>query len=252
MSYLGRSAKLSLKAQEKVSFLATAGQTEKTGLSYIPTFVEVHLNGFLLTDGIDYTATNGNSVDFIVALVSLDEVTVISLKTFTVADHYTKSAADTLLAAKLDAAGPLPAIDGSALTGVGKVLQVVRNYTASGAYISTTSTTLVASGISVTITPKVIGSTILIDFSSTMSQRSAAGAMLAIMYQDGAAMAGSGTYHITYNNLGYLPLVFGGSFVATSLSPIVFEPYFKSSNGGITYFNHTGNSYHITATEVGA
>ena len=34
MSYLGRSAKLSLKAQEKVSFLATAGQTVKTGLSY--------------------------------------------------------------------------------------------------------------------------------------------------------------------------------------------------------------------------
>ena len=100
MSYLGRSAKLSLKAQEKVSFLATAGQTSKTGLSYTPSFIEVYVNGVLLTDTTDFTATNGNSITFTVALLLNDEVTVISLKTFTVADHYTKSDADTLLAAK--------------------------------------------------------------------------------------------------------------------------------------------------------
>jgi len=100
MSYLGRSAKLSLKAQEKVSFLATAGQTVKTGLSYTPSFVEVYVNGVLLTDTTDFTATNGNSVTFTVALLLNDEVTVISLKTFTVADHYSKTEADTLLAAK--------------------------------------------------------------------------------------------------------------------------------------------------------
>ena len=96
MSYLGRSAKLSLKAQEKVSFLATAGQTSKTGLSYTPSFIDVYVNGVLLTDTTDFTATNGNSITFTVALLLNDEVTVISLKTFTVADHYTKSDADTL------------------------------------------------------------------------------------------------------------------------------------------------------------
>ena len=100
MSYLGRSAKLSLKAQEKVSFLATAGQTSKTGLSYTPSFVEVYVNGVLLTDTTDFTATNGNSITFTVALLLNDEVTVISLKTFSVADHYSKTEADTLLAAK--------------------------------------------------------------------------------------------------------------------------------------------------------
>ena len=105
MSYLGRSAKLSLKAQEKVSFLATAGQTVKTGLSYTPTFVEVYVNGVLLTDTTDFTATNGNSITFTVALLLNDEVTVISLKTFSVADHYNKTEADTLLAAKLPLAG---------------------------------------------------------------------------------------------------------------------------------------------------
>ena len=96
MSYLGRSGKLSLKAQEKVSFLATAGQTVKTGLSYTPSFVEVYVNGVLRTDTTDCTATNGSSVTFTVALLVNDEVTVISLKTFTVADHYTKSEVDTL------------------------------------------------------------------------------------------------------------------------------------------------------------
>ena len=106
MSYLGRSAKLSLKAQEKVSFLATAGQTSKTGLSYTPSFIEVYVNGVLLTDTTDFTATNGNSVTFTVALLLNDEVTVISLKTFTVADHYSKTEADTLLAAKSPLASP--------------------------------------------------------------------------------------------------------------------------------------------------
>ena len=106
MSYLGRSAKLSLKAQEKVSFLATAGQTSKTGLSYTPSFVEVYVNGVLLTDTTDFTATNGNSVTFTVALLLNDEVTVVSLKTFTVADHYNKTEADTLLAAKAPIASP--------------------------------------------------------------------------------------------------------------------------------------------------
>ena len=100
MSYLGRSAKLSLKAQEKVSFLATAGQTSKTGLSYTVGFIEVYVNGVLLTDTTDFTATNGSSVTFTVALLLNDEVTVVSLKTFTVADHYTKSEDDALLAAK--------------------------------------------------------------------------------------------------------------------------------------------------------
>ena len=106
MSYLGRSAKLSLKAQEKVSFLATAGQTVKTGLSYTPTSVEVYVNGILLTDTTDFTASNGNSVTFLVALSLNDEVTLLSHKTFSVADHYTKTEDDALLAAKAPLVSP--------------------------------------------------------------------------------------------------------------------------------------------------
>jgi len=102
MSYLGRSAKLSRKTQEKVSFLATAGQTNKAGLSYVPTFVEVTVNGILLTDVTDYTATSGSSITFTVALGLNDEVTVVSLKTFALANHYNRAEADALLAGKID------------------------------------------------------------------------------------------------------------------------------------------------------
>ena len=94
MSYIGRSGKVSRKTQEKISFLATAGQTVKTGLSYVATLVEVTVNGILLTDVTDYTATNGNSVTFTVALALNDEVTVVSLKTFSVSNTYTQPEAD--------------------------------------------------------------------------------------------------------------------------------------------------------------
>ena len=86
MSYIGRTGKLSQRAYNKVSFLATAGQTIKTGLSYVAGFVEVYLNGVLLTDTVDYTATNGNSVTFVLALNLDDEITIISLKTFVAAN----------------------------------------------------------------------------------------------------------------------------------------------------------------------
>jgi len=106
MSYLGRGSNLTRKAQDKVSFLATAGQTVRTGLSYVPTHVDVTVNGITLTEITDYTATNGNSITFTVALALNDEVTIVSSKTFDVANHYTISAANALLAAKAPIASP--------------------------------------------------------------------------------------------------------------------------------------------------
>ena len=114
MSYLGRSAKLSRKTQEKVSFLATAGQTVKTGLSYVSTFVEVRVNGIILTDVLDYTATDGNSITFPVALSLNDEVTVISLKTFALADHYNRAEADAQFSTPADVTTAVSALADSA------------------------------------------------------------------------------------------------------------------------------------------
>lgn len=114
MSYLGRSAKLSRKTQEKVSFLATAGQTVKTGLSYVSTFVEVRVNGIILTDVLDYTATDGNSITFPVALSLNDEVTVISLKTFALSNHYNRAEADAQFSTPADVTTAVSALADSA------------------------------------------------------------------------------------------------------------------------------------------
>jgi hypothetical protein len=114
MSYLGRTGKLSQRAYNKVSFLAAAGQTVKSGLSYVAGFVEVHVNGALLTDVVDYGASNGNSVTFIVALSVNDEVTIVSLKTFSVANMLPLSGGT--LSGDLDVAGSVT-VDGN--VGIG-------------------------------------------------------------------------------------------------------------------------------------
>ena len=129
MSYIGRTGKLSQRAYNKVSFLATAGQTIKTGLSYVAGFVEVYLNGVLLTDTVDYTATNGNSVTFVVALNVNDEVTVISLKTFAAADMLPLSGGT--VAGDLGVSGGA-IVDGTLLVGTTSA------YGADGATISST------------------------------------------------------------------------------------------------------------------
>ena len=129
MSYIGRTGKLSQRAYNKLSFLATAGQTIKTGLSYVAGFVEVYINGLLLTDTVDYTATNGNSVTFVLALNLDDEVTVISLKTFAAADMLQLSGGT--VAGDLGVAGGA-IVDGTLLVGTTSA------YGADGATISST------------------------------------------------------------------------------------------------------------------
>ena len=114
MSYLGRTGKLSQRAYNKLSFLATAGQTVKSGLSYVAGFVEVYVNGTLLTDVVDYSASNGNSVTFIVALSVNDEVTVVSLKTFVAANMLPLSGGT--LNGDLDVAGNVT-VDGLVVDG---------------------------------------------------------------------------------------------------------------------------------------
>ena len=114
MSYLGRTGKLSQRAYNKISFLATAGQTVKSGLSYVAGFVEVYVNGTLLTDVVDYSASNGNSVTFLVALSIDDEVTVVSLKTFVAANMLPLSGGT--LNGDLDVAGSVT-VDGN--VGIG-------------------------------------------------------------------------------------------------------------------------------------
>lgn len=77
------------------AFIATADQETFTiTAGYDSGYVNVFLNGVLQVDGTDYTATDGATVVFAEPLTEGDEVFVLAFGTFTLADHYSKTASD--------------------------------------------------------------------------------------------------------------------------------------------------------------
>ena len=85
------------------NYTATASQTVFSGaddnalsLSYIQANIIVTLNGvFLEGGGTDYTATDGTSITLTSAASAGDELNIVSFKSFTVADVYTKTQSDS-------------------------------------------------------------------------------------------------------------------------------------------------------------
>ena len=83
-------------------FTATAAQTTFTGvsdgggtLSYIQSNLMVILNGIILEDGTDYTATTGTSIVLTVAAALNDELNILAFKTFQTADMVSASTGGT-------------------------------------------------------------------------------------------------------------------------------------------------------------
>lgn len=79
-------------------YTATAGQTTFTGaddasntLSYTVANLIVILNGVILENGSDYTATNGSSVVLASGAAVNDELNIIAFKSFTTADMVSKT-----------------------------------------------------------------------------------------------------------------------------------------------------------------
>ena len=84
------------------SYTATSGQTTFTGsddnsatLSYTAANLIVTLNGIVLENGTDYTATNGTSIVLAVAAALNDELNIIAFKSFTTADMVPASTGGT-------------------------------------------------------------------------------------------------------------------------------------------------------------
>ena len=151
------------------------------------------------------------------------------------------------------AAGGVPTAGDLGLNTTGTVLQAVRNGNLNSGHISTTSTSFTATGIYVDITPKKIGSTILIDFYSGMVHQVTAGEMYTKMYVNGSELPGSGVWSAGYSNTGdrYHSIVHGSSMTTTSLSSLRFEVYFKNStSSGTSRIVHSSSSYAVTATEI--
>ena len=122
------------------NFTATAGQVSFSGsddnsktLSYTVNSLILTLNGVVLEDGTDYTATNGSVITLSVAAVLNDELNIIAFKTFTTADMVSASNGGTFqgnvdFAAGIDVTGNITvtgtvdgrdvAADGTKLSGI--------------------------------------------------------------------------------------------------------------------------------------
>ena len=140
----------------------------------------------------------------------------------------------------------------------GHVVQVARTYVASSSHINTSSTSLVASGIQCSLTPKFSNSLIFVDFSTTVTHSNAGDQLRGAMYvkvgsASIAAMSGAGEYHLVLSHGGprYQPTVFSGSYTASSTDTLMFEPYFRNSTQAVAvYLVHASASYSLTVTEV--
>ena len=101
MAYIGKAPNQGVRS--RYVYQATAGQTSFSGsdessltLSYSDSmYMDVFQNGVLLKAGTDYTATTGTSVILVQAASLNDIVEMVVYDSFTIADSYTKSEADT-------------------------------------------------------------------------------------------------------------------------------------------------------------
>ena len=134
----------------------------------------------------------------------------------------------------------------------GSVLQVVQSYTANTGLVETTSTSFVASGFSVSITPTSINNFISIQLFNPMVDHQAGNSIWAKMYVNGSPMPGAGDYQIGYQSAAsrYASWAFAGKYTPTSLAALTFEPYFKSQDGGNVRISHDKSAFSLIAMEI--
>jgi hypothetical protein len=165
--------------------IATGGETSLSGndasglpLAYNPGYEQVYLNGVLQYRGSDYTATTGNTITGLTALVASDTIEVLSFVTAPIGDTYGQAAADARFA-------PMS----------GATLQTQLASVAASQTISSTSYTALTN-LSVSITPKYATSKVLITVSVNGYTPNSTNAQFAI-YRNGV------TQLVTEGYVGY-------------------------------------------------
>ena len=163
---------------------------------------------------------------------------------------------------KSQGAGSVPVF---AADNKGKINQITRTFTAaSSSEVSTTSDTLVDSGITVSITPSATDSVIIVDFAHAMSQYYETVVGITSLYRAIGAGADTelttATYKWSYVNYG------GGDAYSVIAAPIflrfidtthnttsacAYKIYFKTGNVSYDYvLAHQNSTYSMIATEV--
>jgi hypothetical protein len=152
--------------------------------------------------------------------------------------------------------GALPAISGASLTnlpGGGKVLQMVYTQSSSST-ITTTSSSYVASGIQLSITPIETGSDIVIEFTSSHVDVRGGNStrLVAKMYKDVSAWVEIAVIgHDTNSSETHGTLSFSQRTTGTAGTAIAFEPYFFSNVSSSVWLSQ-GGSYMMKIWEIGA
>jgi len=153
-----------------------------------------------------------------------------------------------LAASKLT--GALPAIDGSALTGGGKVLQVVSSTLSS--VFSTTNSTVQSTGHSATITPSSTSSKIYVVVSWTGYQNTAGRTYKAYLYR-GATRINGTHLHEDGNSIPKMSNCITDLDSPDTTSATTYEMFVGTDGAGTSYYN---NAYAIglatmTLMEIG-
>ena len=137
----------------------------------------------------------------------------------------------------------------------GHVIQQVRYVNISSTGIQTSSTSNVATGIQVTITPKASGNKILVQSFLGMVHKQSSGNVQIALYLDGSQMTGTGVYWGGYMNAGqntadYSPRIGSLEYTTTNTNALLFELYAKVNDGNNVYIHHGNASSSLIATEI--
>jgi hypothetical protein len=147
----------------------------------------------------------------------------------------------------------LPASNGTIITTespqAGSVIQVVQVSDKNSAGISTTSTSAVATGITISITPKRANSVIRVDWLSAMATGSVVPA-LAQVYSNGTNAGGA--YSGGYCNPGtYISMGSTMYFSPGTTSTQTYAIFMAcASAGGTAFIVHPSAAYSLSATEI--
>jgi hypothetical protein len=272
-------------------YTATSGQTTFSGvdsngntLSYTVGNIQVYLNGVLLVNTAEYTATSGTSIVLGTGAVTGDSLTVTSLGAFTVSSDIPKStltakgsivtatAGSTPANLSVGANGTVLTADSAETSGLkwatpagGKVLQVVQGTTTTQTTIASTSDT--DTGITATITPSSATSKVLVIVNGLFQSYRGS---LASNQQSVKGKILRGATTIVSNNNDYIStFVAGGTFELNFKGPYA-QTYLDSpatttattykvqsavettANSGAVYWQYNSSLSTITLLEIGA
>ena len=167
--------------------------------------------------------TSNDSIDFIMALGDVLSVGTPTDGTITTA----KIANQAVTMDKLATSGTLPALDGSALTGVsaGKILQVVSVSMDNALSISSSSTSNFAdvTGLVASITPSATGSKVLVMVSTTLHHSAAYIIHVTVERTIGGTATKLGTANVSNRVGSVMSTLPVNSWYGVSMHPVSFQ-----------------------------